>query len=87
MIETNLYITLNEQDARLLAAAVPEGLARRDCLGIVKADTLAHVALSAICLAIIGNGYRPRPVAAEIRNEAPGNTSALPAGVIKVQLA
>ena len=87
MSETNLYITLNEQDAKLLAAAVPEGLARRDCLGIVKAETLATVALSAICLAIIGKGYRPRPLAAEIRRENPGSAPALAPGVIKVQLA
>jgi hypothetical protein len=87
MSETNLYITLGEQDAKLLAAAVPEGLARRDCLGIVKADTLAHVALGAICMAIIGGGYRPRPLAAEIRQEDPGKSPALPPGVIKVQLA
>jgi hypothetical protein len=87
MSETNLYITLNEQDAKLLAAAVPEGLARRDALGIVKADTLAHVALGAVCQAILGGGYRPRPVAAHLRREDPGTAPALPENTIKVQLA
>jgi hypothetical protein len=87
MSETNLYITLNEQDAKLLAAAIPEGLARRDSLGILKADTLAHVALGAVCLAILGGAYRPRPLSAHLRREDPATSPALPPGVIKVQLA
>jgi hypothetical protein len=86
MSETNLYITLGEQDAKLLAAAMPEGALRRDALGIVKAETLAYLALSAICQSIIKGGYRPRPLTAQIRTENPGEASALPPNVIKVQL-
>ena len=82
-----LYVTLSTQDAKLLAAAMPEGPVRRDALGIVKADTLAHVALGAICQAILGGGYRPRPLASHLRREDPGTAPALPPGVIKVQLA
>jgi len=82
-----LYVTLSTQDAKLLAAAVPKDPARRDALGIVKADELAHLALGAVCQAILGGGYRPRPLASFLRQEDPGNAPALPAGTIKVQLA
>ena len=84
---TNLYITLNQQDSKLLAAAMPKDVARRDAQGIVKADVLAHVALGAICQAILGNGYRPRPLASYLRQEEPGDAPALAPGTIKVQLA
>jgi hypothetical protein len=66
---------------------MPKDVARRDALGIVKADVLAHVALGAICRAILGNGYRPRPLASYLRQEDPGNAPALAPGTIKVQLA
>ena len=82
-----LYVTLSPQDTKLLAAAIPKDVARRDAHGIVKADVLAHVVLGSICQAILGNGYRPRPLASYLRQEEPGDAPALAPGTIRVQLA
>ena len=83
----SLYVTLSPQDAELLRRAIPPEIPSRDALGIKEPNSLAQIALGAICRAILRQGYQPRPLAAETRLGGPGDEAALPPCVIKVQLA
>ena len=83
----SLLIRLAPQDAELLRAAVPDGKANIDRLGIKCPSTLAQIALGAVARTILRDGYLPTPLGAEWRPAGLTDQGPLPPGVIMVQLA
>ena len=82
-----LYVALSPADAELLRAAVPAAPAPRDALGIKETNSLAQMALGAVCRAILRQGYQPRPLSAELRPAGTQDQGPLPPGVIQLQFA
>ena len=83
----SLYVTLAPQDAEMLRAALPAATVPRDGLGIKDTHSLAQMALGAVCRVILGQGYQPQPLAAEVRPDGATDRGPLPPGVIVGQLA
>ncbi len=83
----SLYLTHSPQDADLLRAAVPADIAPRDTLGMKETNTLAQMALGAVCRAILRQGYQPRLLRAETRPPGAQDQGPLPPGVIQLQFA
>ena len=79
-------MTLTPADAAMLRAAIPAEVPDRDALGNKTTHTLAELALGAICRAILGQGYQPAPLSAEMRPSGAPAPGTLPPGVIMVQL-
>jgi hypothetical protein len=69
-----------------IRAALPAEVPDRDALGNKATNTLAQIALGAICRAILGQGYQPAPLSAEMRPTGAPVPGTLPPGVIMVQL-
>ena len=83
----SLYVTLSPADAELLRAAAPDAPASRDALGIKETNSLAQMALGAVCRAILRQGYQPRPLSAEMRPAGTQDQEPLQPGVIQLQFA
>jgi hypothetical protein len=79
----SLSLILTSEDAELLRTAMADGPVLSDALGNKHVGSLAQVALSAVCNAILRGGYRPRPLAAELQSQ---DGAALPSNTLHIQL-
>ena len=75
----SLYVTLSAQDAEFLRVAISAGPPAARPFGQGDIAKLAESALGSVCRTILANGYRPRPLLAQL------SPAAVPANTVVIQ--